>query len=222
MVFDTCGPVIGVAAASENRVAARTERIRRGAEGRLVPWVSEVCAELGARRSDIIGVGAAHGPGAFTGLRVGLATASGLALALNVPLWTTDSLGHRRGTAGAGRVLVMLDARKSRVYATSYVGEHRVDKAADVAPEVAIGWMSSPFESTGEGALVYREQVEQAGGVVIERASDPAVGVLARATWDAIRGGHGGAAEHVAPLYLRAPDAKPPRRGRLTRETKRR
>ncbi|MFT4622923.1 MAG: tRNA threonylcarbamoyladenosine biosynthesis protein TsaB [Myxococcota bacterium] len=216
VVFDTCGPVIGVAAATAGAVAVRTERIARGAERRLVPWALEVCAELGGTFDDVVGVGAAHGPGAFTGLRVGLSAAAGLAFALGVPVWTADSLLHRRLTADSdGRVLVLLDARKSRVYAALYDGEVLLEGPADVAPGAAGAWSSDPFVATGEGAVVYAAVVEAAGGSVAARATDPGVGQLARGAWHAIAAGAGGAPESVSPVYIRAPDAKPPRRGRI-------
>lgn len=222
VAFDTCGPVIGVAAASETATATRSERIRRGAEGRLIPWAQEVCAELGGGLDDVVGVVAARGPGAFTGLRVGLSAAIGLAIALDVPIWGGDSLTTRRSTAPDGRVLIMLDARKQRVYACAFDGDQMVVPPADVAPEIAVAWMKAPFTATGEGAVVYRQVVEAQGGTVVEEADAPATEALARAGWSAIRAGDGRRPESLEPLYLRPADAKPSRRGRLTRETKRR
>ena len=77
-------------------------------------------------------------------------------------------------------VLCMLDARKQRVYAARYDGAGELAAGpGDVGPSVALDWMDGPFRATGEGALVYRDLVEAAGGVVVPDADHPAVATLA-------------------------------------------
>lgn len=192
LAIDTCGPVIGVATAQ----GVRTERIQRGGERRLVPWVLEL---LGDARPDAIGV--AVGPGAFTGLRVGLATAQGLAHAYDVPLYGWSSLRTRAEHANADAA--WLDARKGRVYAARGPGFQELD----VDPQQAV--FAGTF--TGEGALVYRELIEAAGGTVLPDADDPGLPAMVRRTAGALEAGLDPGV--VAPVYVRAPDAVPPRRG---------
>lgn len=204
LAIDTCGPVLGVALRAGGQVWSRTERAVRGSETRLVPWARELCAEAGLALSDLDGVAVARGPGAFTGLRVGLATAQGLALALGVPLWGACSLDSRAARV-QGQVLCMLDARKGRVYACWYPG----GTAGDVPPEEAVAGRPSSFLATGEGALVYRDLVEAAGGRVAEGAGEPAVDVLARMGEEALSRGEGRDPVDVTPLYLREADATP-------------
>lgn len=210
LAIDTTGPVVGVAAADGARVAVRYARVGRDVEAVLLDWVVEVCAELGFGVADVEGVAVAVGPGAFTGLRVGLSTAIGLALARGVPMWAGSSLVSRGlRVAEPGRVLSMLDARKQRVYASVVEdGGERVGPE-DVAPQVAVGWMTAPFVATGEGALVYRDVVEAAGGVVAADAEHPAVDVLARLGAEALARGEGVAATDITPVYVREPDARP-------------
>lgn len=215
VAIDTAGPVVGVAVLADGgRCGERTARVKRGAERLLVPWVIELCEDLGLAMSDLQAVGVARGPGAFTGLRVGLATASGLAMSLGIPMWPEMSLRHRALRVVRDdnvAVLCMLDARKQRVYAAKFVNaEDVVHGPCDVAPEVAIGWMNGPFRATGEGAIAYRELVERAGGVVDDDAANPCVTTLARLTTLAIVSGDVVDPAHVHPLYLREPDAKKP------------
>ena len=144
VAFDTAGPVIGVAVTDGSRRIVRTERVTRGAEARLVPWAVAACAELGFELGALDGVAVAVGPGAFTGIRVGLATACGLAQALDVPVWPGDSLATRAARARTDApVLAALDARKGRVYAALHAPDGSVLRpAADVDPDVAFAWAS--------------------------------------------------------------------------------
>ena len=210
--MDTAGPVIGVGLVAAGQSTVRTERVRRGAEARLIPWARELCADAGLGLADLDGVAVARGPGAFTGVRVGLAAATGLSSALGLPVWPSDSLTPRAvAVVGAPQVLAMLDARKGRVYAALYKDGSCVSGPADVDPEVALGWVQGSFVATGEGALVYREQVLLAGGLVHSTADAPGVDVLARMGAQALAMGQGVAAGEVRPLYIRPPDAKPPK-----------
>jgi tRNA threonylcarbamoyladenosine biosynthesis protein TsaB len=213
IAIDTAGPVIGVALASEGAFTERTERVRRGAEGRLLPWVLDLLNERGLRVSDLDGVAVAKGPGAFTGLRVGLSCGAGLAYGRGIGLWSEVSL-RSRGLRVGGPVLAVLDARKGRVYAALYSDTGALLRGpSDVAPEVAASWGGPGLSVTGEGALVYRGVFEAAGLVVAPRAEDPSVGMLALLAVGAFERGEGGDPVKVEPLYVREPDAKPPKTG---------
>jgi tRNA threonylcarbamoyladenosine biosynthesis protein TsaB len=214
VAFDTAGPVIGVALCTPAGVSSRRERVARGAESRLVPWAVELCEEVGLDLRALGGVAVTDGPGAFTGLRVGLATASGLAMALSVPLWTAMSLRPRAELArGDSPVLAMLDARKSRVYAALYSASGAlVAGPADVDPAVALGWTGPGFVATGEGALVYADAVQAVGGRVAEGADSPCVEQLAVLAAAGLARGEGAPPWELRPRYLREPDARPPRR----------
>lgn len=210
VAIDTTGPVVGVAAWDGARVAVRYARVGRDVEAVLLDWVVECCAELGFTIADVEGVAVAVGPGAFTGLRVGLSTAIGLALARGVPMWSASSLVMRaRRVAERGSVLSMLDARKQRVYASLVVDGVERTGPEDVPPQVAVSWMTAPFVATGEGAIVYRDVVEAAGGVVFADAEHPAVDLLARLGAEGLARGEGVAAVDITPVYVREPDARP-------------
>jgi len=177
-------------------------------------------AEAGLEVSQLDGVAVANGPGGFTGLRVGLATAIGVALSAGLPVFPCNSLRSRatRAVRGDRPVLAVLDARKGRVYAAFYSAKAEcLHGPGDVLPTVAASWPSPGALVTGEGALVYRDVFESAGLLVDSRAEAVSVGCLARIalaewgneTWKD--------PAHVAPVYLRSPDAQKPNPAKLAR-----
>lgn len=205
LAFDTAGPVIGVAYGE----AVRFERVTRGAEGRLLPFARELTSF-----DQVDAVAVAIGPGAFTGVRVGLATAQGLAHALDVPLVGVGSLQSRGRRAQA--TLSLLDARKGRLYAGwAEEGFEPTDQAIEdvLAHGRAAGFVVPGFRAVGEGALVAREAIEAAGGVIVAEADHPAPDALAAIAAERLLAGQVTGREPVLPVYVRPPDAVPPRRG---------
>jgi tRNA threonylcarbamoyladenosine biosynthesis protein TsaB len=142
-------------------------------------------AGIGAREIDALVVGT--GPGSFTSIRIGLATAQGLALALGVPAAGVSTL---EAYAGGQPVI---DARRGDVFTEG----PRVASPAelDVAGRRLVG----------DGATRYRELFE-AAGAEIPPDGDPAH--LPSAHRLVVHAGSFGPAEAIEPLYLRAPDAK--------------
>ena len=211
LAFDTTGPVVGVSLCTEQGTLVRTERVRRGAESRLVPWAQELLAEAALTPADLNGVGVSLGPGAFTGLRVGLATALGFAMALDLPVWGCDSLMPRAHRTGEPDVLVWIDARKSRVYSARVTNGVRQADIRDISPAEALEGLPTGLPVTGEGAIAYASQIEAAGLRVVLDADAPGVASLATLAAEALHRGEGVDAAAVEPIYIRAPDAKVPR-----------
>ncbi|WP_433793367.1 tRNA (adenosine(37)-N6)-threonylcarbamoyltransferase complex dimerization subunit type 1 TsaB [Actinoplanes sp. CA-252034] len=105
---------------------------------RLAPEIAAVLGDAGLRPRDLAAIVAGLGPGPFTGLRVGLATAASMGQALGIPTYGVCSLDGLGRAAGPGRVLVATDARRREVYFATYVDGERVTgpevaKPADVA-----------------------------------------------------------------------------------------
>ena len=117
LVLDTATrtPVVALAAPDGTVVAERhwESRHRHGEE--LLVRLDEVLAEIGARRQDVTGVVVGTGPGSFTGLRIGLATAKTIAYAMGIPMVGVSStralaLAALRADPGASKVSVALPA----------------------------------------------------------------------------------------------------------------
>ena len=209
LAIDTAGPVLGAALlASDGRVlGAWSARAVQGADGLLVPAIDAmVHAEGGG--FDLVAV--TVGPGAFTGLRVGVATALGYAMAAGVSVVPVSSLLARAALVKGPRVLAVLDAKKSRVYAGLFdcSGDVPVSLGPEVDQDPASVWPSPPFIAVGEGALVFSSEIAAAGGEIAEDAGQSPALALARLASrpeaEALDPGE------IALRYLRPPDAKPP------------
>ncbi|MCF6215567.1 MAG: tRNA (adenosine(37)-N6)-threonylcarbamoyltransferase complex dimerization subunit type 1 TsaB [Emcibacter sp.] len=99
----------------------------RGQAERLMPMCLEACDKADVSFEDLTAIAVTRGPGAFTGVRIGLATAKGLALALGLPLVAVttleavaqnlaEAMGRRQNKLPIGRAAIALDARRSEVY----------------------------------------------------------------------------------------------------------
>ena len=161
LVIDTAGPVVGVAAiVGDSCISAVEERIVLGADGWLLPALADALGMLGGLRTrDCIVLGV--GPGAFTGVRVGLAAALGLAEAVGCRIVPVSSLLLRAAAnPGFSRLVVALDARKGKVYAAEFDTTGSLPltlcEARDIPPETAF---TGAGAAAGEGACVYRERL---------------------------------------------------------------
>jgi len=210
LAVDTAGPVIGVAAVEDSAlVASWSERVSRGAERALHPAISRV---LQGRRADAIAI--SIGPGAFTGLRVGVAAALGLAKAWGVPVLPTSSLAARAAMVSEpAKVLSLLDARKGKVYAGLYDLKSgrpiAMNEEQDVEPTLAVP--DGPGIAIGEGVVVVEDLLTSLGWQVAEQYAASPVEALAIWGEERWRAGEAVAAQDVRLRYLRPPDAKLPK-----------
>ncbi len=148
-----------VLAAADAETGSRSER--------LMPLIVDIMTRAGTAIADVDAIAVGAGPGSFTGLRVGLATAKGLAFAVGKPLWLVSSLAalawSMRDAAGALWVPV-LDARRGELYAGFYRGDaDGVPRA--VAPERVLppGELAAAIAAAlGDGAAG-----DDGGGVAI-------------------------------------------------------
>lgn len=228
----------GCALAAEDGVLAETRLAlpRRHAEA-LAPQMRFVCEQAGVALAEIDAVAVDHGPGLYTGLRAGLATAKATAAALGigvVPVGSLEALAH--GAAAVAlpgeTVLSMLDARRGEVFWAWY----RIAAAPPAGPPAAAAsrlvQLSAPQVGppadllagltshgdkpsgravvVGDGALRYADLLE-AGNAVIAgpELRFPSPAAVALLGWARALTGGIVAPEHVEAVYLRSPDAQP-------------
>jgi tRNA threonylcarbamoyladenosine biosynthesis protein TsaB len=226
LALDAAGSACAVALHRDGETVAQSvEPMRRGQAERLVPLIESVFAATDLTLGDLEAVGVTTGPGGFTGVRIGLATARGYGLGLGIPVVGISrfdlAAAALRGTLPVGhRLLVAIDARRAELGVQHFDASgraqgapfecHPADLAAGCAPAV-------PLVLAGDAAGVAAESLA-AAGLTVRVAPGTAQGdpdLLARLAVAAYAGGgaRGSAGAAPRPLYLRAPDVTLPGSG---------
>jgi len=170
--------------------------------GRLLLLVEDVLAAAAADWDAIERIAVGVGPGSFTGLRLGIATARGLAQARDLPLVGVSSLA----ALAVGADLAVIDARRGEVFAAAPdVFGPTALKPEELAARIEPGWLT-----VGDGAVRFREQLERAGAV-IPADDDPQHRVSALQVCRLGATGEPADRDTLLPDYRREPDAKPRR-----------
>ncbi|GAA4807698.1 tRNA (adenosine(37)-N6)-threonylcarbamoyltransferase complex dimerization subunit type 1 TsaB [Tomitella cavernea] len=220
LTVDTSTPAVTAGLVRLDDAAAATVAVRVTSDARahaevLTPQILQCLREAGATPTDLGAVVVGAGPGPFTGLRVGMATAAAFGDALAIPVHGVCSLdaiaaqaradAEGADAAAAAAVaedfLVVTDARRREVYWARYRGVDRVEGPGVAAPaDVAVGAAGAAAGSPDHVAAV--------GLPVLAPASPTPWGLVAVAA-DLLAGGVEPAS--LEPLYLRRPDAAEPR-----------
>jgi tRNA threonylcarbamoyladenosine biosynthesis protein TsaB len=188
LAFDTATSVATSALVDDGEVLG--ERMSRAQT--LLEDVDALLRQGGAHPRDLDALAIGIGPGSFTGVRIGLAAARGLALSLDLRGAGVSTLAAL--AAGAPGALPVIDARRSEVF-TIVDGEPAV-----LAPDAVRGELC-----VGDGAVRYRDVLEANGA---EIPSDDDERHVPRARFHAQLVGELRDVNEIEPLYLRAPDAK--------------
>ncbi len=175
-------------------------------------------AEVGVGWEDIDAVGVSLGPGSFTGLRIGMATAKGLVAAAGKKLVGVSTLDALAGKCVSQRLICsVLDARKKEVYAALYRSDRdgrpkRVGDIEALAPEKLAERIKEPVVMIGDGAVVYRQLFEDVLGenltiapVALHEPSASFLGLSCGALFQEDQFLDVGSA---VPLYVRSSDAE--------------
>jgi tRNA threonylcarbamoyladenosine biosynthesis protein TsaB len=222
--IDTAGSRCSAAVARGGAVLASETRLLRHGHGEvLLPMLQRVMAEAKFSPGDLDVVAVAIGPGGFTGIRVGLAAAQGIALATRARLIGVTgfaAVAHRLRrdppSRAAGPLLVALDSRRDDLYVKLFAPDLTTPllRAEAVLPDGLGDYIGGA--SAGAQLLVAGDAAEPAAAALRHRArldivpgsAPDALGVIL-AAMEAM--GSGGADRPVRPLYLRPPDVTMPK-----------
>jgi tRNA threonylcarbamoyl adenosine modification protein YeaZ len=203
---DACS--VGVVAGAGAPVL-RTEVIGRGHAEKLMGMIAEAMGAAGLRYPDLQRIAVTVGPGSFTGLRIGIAAARGLALVNKVEVVGIGALAvHAASIAFAsGRpVMAVLAAGRGECYGQIFAGDGApLTEPAAASPQVFAAQLAEGMALAGSGAdLVVAALPMTVRPAVLHRNTAPDIATLCRLglTAPAPSG-------PPKPLYIRAPDAKP-------------
>lgn len=225
LALDTTTRAGSVAVTHEHRVLAVIHGDASRTHGERLPGeIQRALSDAGVRRQDVEWLAVATGPGAFTGLRIGLAAVQGMAMVLNVPVIgvsALDALAHAGGNAGEprGTITAWMDAQRGEVFSATYDLSRSIDAGwvpRDVPmvspPDAALAAATEtgPRLFIGDGAVRYRDLILSKGGdgVRVLEPPDALAPHLAALARHRVAHGEGGPPHTLQPLYVRRPDAE--------------
>ncbi|HEY3068643.1 MAG TPA: tRNA (adenosine(37)-N6)-threonylcarbamoyltransferase complex dimerization subunit type 1 TsaB [Methylomirabilota bacterium] len=207
----------GVALLDDDRLVAECLLdVRVTHSERLLATIDRMLGDAGWTSRDLGGLAVAIGPGSFTGLRIGLSTVKGLAVALSLPIAavpTLDALAAALPFAGLP-VCPVLEARKGEVYTSLYRWKgaemRREWDYLALTPADLAGRLAEPVIVLGDGAAAVESPYAE---IVPAHRRLPSPGSVAWLGAQRLRAGDTVGAADLAPLYLRPPEAELKRRG---------
>ncbi len=211
LAFETATEGCSVALWIDGELHERFELAPRRHAELALPWAGQLLAEAGIAKSQLDAIAVGRGPGAFTGVRLAIALAQGIALALDRPVVPVSTLAALAMQASGERILAAIDARMGEVYAAAFGLRDGEPIALDVetvrAPEtVMLPDNRDDWHGVGTGfaaadhALQKRLQSRLLG---VDAAALPHAADVARLAVLAFARGEAVAPEKVEPAYLR-------------------
>lgn len=210
LAIETATEACSIAVLVDGAVIERFEIAPRRHTELALPWAEALLAEAGIAKSQLDAIAVGRGPGAFTGVRLAIALAQGIALALDRPLLPVSTLATLAMQSTGERILAAIDARMGEIYVASFQrkGDGLVATSDEVviAPDAYVPPDGNDWHGVGtgfaavDGALVARLQgwLATVDAAALPHAADVArLGALAFARGEAI------APERIEPAYLR-------------------
>jgi tRNA threonylcarbamoyladenosine biosynthesis protein TsaB len=211
LAFDTATAATAVALRDGEAVLERRDDPPAGARprhtSRLMPLIAELLEEAGWEWHQLDRVAVGVGPGTFTGLRIGVATARALAQARGLELVGVSTLESLSLNSDADAVCAVLDARRGEVFAATWKQHRQMLQPAAFDPAALADRLSPRTMAIGDGAVAFRHVLERSGALIPDDGSELhrvtavnhcRLGLLAvPSDPDAVR-----------PEYLRLPDAE--------------
>ncbi|HWO23252.1 MAG TPA: tRNA (adenosine(37)-N6)-threonylcarbamoyltransferase complex dimerization subunit type 1 TsaB [Kofleriaceae bacterium] len=220
--LDTSTVTSGIAIVDGDRLLADGRHDASARHADLLVAVDGLCRRAGVAPAQLDAVAIGAGPGSFTGLRIGMATAKGIAFAARRPLWAVSSLaalGHDAaavldaaaviGADHAGAVIAaVIDARRGEVFAGCFRGGAPLGEERVLAPEAVAAWTEelaagAPVRYAGDALAVY-----PALAPLTEQWLTPAAPSGAAVAWLALAGPRQDVLTSGAPSYIRPSEAE--------------
>lgn len=184
---------------------------------RVIPLLDEILKRNGMTIKDIDGIAVSIGPGSFTGIRVGVSTARGLAQSLNVPLVgipSLDGLAFGAGTSGEV-VCPMVDALRREIYTSLYHGRKRLTPHQLIGIEKWLERLKDEGETIlflGEAVDIYenliKDSLQKKAKIVEKEKRYASAARVAELGLEKLVSGEGKKYDEVFPLYIRRPEAE--------------
>lgn len=208
---------VGSVALCEDDVVLGERSLEKGMRhGKLlVPSLEEIFREVGLSTEEVDLIAVSHGPGSYTGLRVGITCAKTLAYALKrplVPVPTLDVLAENF-TPDKMSICPVIDARRKAVYACIYKPLdslwHRVSDLLVISPQALLDILPKPILIFGDGAVAYKDVFAVEGiNFGDEEMGVAKARIVACLGWRAFKRGKVCDPFQLQPLYLRRPEAE--------------
>ena len=210
LAFETATEACSVAVLVDGETHERFEIAPRRHAELALPWAGQLLAEAGVSKSQLDAIAVGRGPGAFTGVRLAIAIAQGIALALDRPLLPVSTLAALAMRASGERIVAAIDARMGEIYAATFrregddmvaTSDELVIAPADYALPDGDGWHGAGTGFAAGGAILQarlQDRLASVDATALPRAAD-----VARLGASAFSRGEAVAPERIEPAYLR-------------------
>ena len=214
LAFETATEACSVAVYVDGEVCERFDLAPRRHAELALPWADDMLAEAGIAKSQLDAIAVGRGPGAFTGVRLAIAIAQGIALALDRPLLPVSTLAalamRAQARADGDRILATIDARMGEVYLGAFARNgddlFALSDEVVVKPDAAMIPEGENWHGVGTGfsaAEAALPQYLQGRLATFDAAALPHAADVARLGALAFARGEAVAPERIEPAYLR-------------------
>lgn len=214
LAVETATEALSLALLDGNQLYARHALMPRQHAEQVLPWIDELLAEAGLHPNQLDAIAVGRGPGGFTGVRLAVSLAQGMAFGLDRPLLAESSLAALAGQAKARpgeRVLAAIDARMGELYLGAFtIDDNQLPQA------IGAEWLASvaevelpakgPWVGVGSGFAAAEGELTrrwQADCTRIDAEQFPSAAVIARLAAQRYEAGERPSAALVEPAYLR-------------------
>jgi tRNA threonylcarbamoyladenosine biosynthesis protein TsaB len=214
LALETSTEACSVALLRDGELQERFELAPRRHAELVLPWIDRLLVDAGVARAALDAIAVGRGPGAFTGVRLGIAVAQGIAFALDrpvLPISTLAALAEAAGASAGQSVLAAIDARMGEVYLGAFVidddGQPQALGAESLQrPEQAEVPQETRWIGTGSGFAAIDGALRTRLGTTLQRCDAtalPRAAAIARLGARAFARGEAIPADRLEPAYLR-------------------